>query len=146
MQTQTAIKTNTIHNQNYGIYNKDKTSSKYLSIVMYYCKLLSLLLLPVVITHTNHKKEWWERFSNSFLLYSVTEEFKFTIYFTGWSTFKLISSFSEWLSPRLPNFKEPFEKETLKLEYIQRSKQNDMWILEACHLGSFWRKEVYLSK
>lgn len=57
MQTQTAIKTNTIHNQSYDIYNKDKTSSKYFSILMYYCKLLSLLLLPVVITHTNNKRE-----------------------------------------------------------------------------------------
>ena len=38
-----------------------------------------------------------------------------------------------------------FWEETLKLEYIQRSKQNDMWILEPCHLGNFWRKEAYLS-
>ena len=62
MQTHTAIKTNTIHNQSYDIYNKDKTSSKYLSIVIsvsyyhcYYC-LLSLYILTI--------KKWWERFSN----------------------------------------------------------------------------------
>lgn len=49
MQTQTAIKTSTIHNQSYGIYNKDKNKLKISQYWYVLHKLLSLFTIHMLL-------------------------------------------------------------------------------------------------